>query len=119
MDAFRNVKGERIPFATIKNLNSKVVLSSMKVNIQEGQRYVIEFTWRVSGDRHIVTVQKVDGRLIFYDPQNGRVRIDALKYIGAFNLNSSIYVARVDNAIINPQLVQSHIVPVKSISSSK
>ena len=39
--------------------------------VVEGNRYTIEFSWKGRSSAHIVSIERVDGSLRLYDPQNG------------------------------------------------
>lgn len=90
-------------------LTPKKFRAFLDKTIEEGNRYTLEFTWKGRGrSGHIVHIEKVDGDLRIYDPQNGAlVTGRALtEYLGKLKYSTNVYglkiplppkVLRVDN----------------------
>lgn len=73
---------------------------------KEAGRYHIDCGWKRSRSGHIITAERLeDGTLIIYDPQNGK-KIDNFKaYAKNFSLQSGIGIVRVDNKLINTEII--------------
>ena len=69
-------------------------------------RYHIDCGWKRSRSGHIITAErKEDGTMVIYDPQNGK-KIDNFKaYAKNFSLQSGIGIVRVDNKLINTEII--------------
>lgn len=67
--------------------------------IREGNRYTIEWNWSSGTSGHIINVSKENGKLKFYDPQDGSI-MDADKFKSSVYPSirrGSIAIMRVDN----------------------
>jgi hypothetical protein len=75
--------------------------------IKEGERYNIEWTWRGERSGHIISVQRENGNLVFYDPQSSEKRdFKAFKnQCLSRAVRGSLRVMRVDNCELNPEIV--------------
>lgn len=75
--------------------------------IKEGERYNIEWAWRGERSGHIISVQRENGNLMFYDPQTSKKRdFKAFKDECLSRAErGSLRVMRVDNCELNPEIV--------------
>ena len=87
--------------------------------VEEGNRYTIEFWWKGrSSTGHIVSLERVDGELRMYDPQNGRVfrGAEVKEYLGDVKYSRTSYgmkyaegpeLLRVDNMEFNTEITDA------------
>ncbi len=92
--------------------NRKQLIAELESSISEDGRYHIDWCWntqsKYSISGHIITVEKIDGVLRYYDPQNGKVIANFYDYINNIKLDRGINLLRVDNLRVNPEYA-SHI----------
>ncbi len=92
--------------------NRKQLIAELENAIIEDGRYHIDWCWNTQSKRkitgHIITVERIDGVLRYYDPQNGKVIPNFYDYINDIQLKRGINLLRVDNLRVNPEFA-SHI----------
>lgn len=72
----------------------------------ETGRYDINFVWKGTRSGHIITVEKFqNGKFRFYDPQNGKI-VDWNNLSARISPKYGISVLRVDNLLINNDLIK-------------
>lgn len=89
--------------------NEKDLLVKLSKIIENGCRYFFECVWKkdyCEGEQygHIVTIEKKDNKIKFYDPQDSE--LDFRDYLPYIDYNAGVYILRVDNLILNPSLAK-------------
>lgn len=69
--------------------------------IKDGERYTLEFEWLSARSGHIVSVERVNGKIRVYDPQTGEIRNTKELLSKTKNLE----VLRIDNCQFNTEYV--------------
>lgn len=89
--------------------NKDQLVSLLEELIKEDGRYHIKWTWersqfgRFNGNKgHIITAERINGKLRYYDPQNGKIIENLASYTRNLDLNRGIRFLRVDNLQVNP-----------------
>ncbi|MCM1141299.1 MAG: toxin glutamine deamidase domain-containing protein [Muribaculum sp.] len=81
--------------------NRKQLISELEKTITEDGRYHIDWCWNTQSKRyvngHIITIERNDGLIRYYDPQNGKVIENFYDYIADIQLKRGIRLLRVDN----------------------
>lgn len=68
-------------------------------------RYNIDFVWKGTRSGHIITVERLEnGKFRFYDPQNGKI-VQWTDLVHKISLKYGVSVLRVDNKLINTDLI--------------
>lgn len=86
--------------------NRKQLVRELESAITEDGRYHVKWTWNNEHSGHIITVEKKDGVLQYYDPQNGKVISDFVTYIDGIQLKRGLRYLRVDNLRVNPDVAK-------------
>lgn len=85
--------------------NRKQLIAELESSIVEDGRYHIDWSWNTQSKRyipgHIITLERIDGVIRYYDPQNGKVIKNFYDYINDIKLDRGINVLRVDNLCID------------------
>lgn len=85
--------------------NRKQLIQQLESSITEDGRYHIEWSWNTQSKKcipgHIITLERIDGKIRYYDPQNGRVIADFYNYTNNIMLKRGIKVLRVDDKRID------------------
>lgn len=70
-------------------------------------RYHIDFGYKRSKSGHIITAERLsDGKIVIYDPQNGKIIANFKSYANQhFSLSSGIGILKVDNLLINTEII--------------
>ena len=88
---------------TVSNRNQ--LIQQLESSITEDGRYHIEWSWNTQSKKcipgHIITLERIDGKIRYYDPQNGRVIADFYNYTNNIMLKRGIKVLRVDDKRID------------------
>lgn len=84
--------------------NRKQLVSALEVELVDDGRYHIKWNWANEKSGHIITVERVNGKFRYYDPQTGRVIDDFVKYIDGIKLKDGLRCLRVDNLRVNPDI---------------
>lgn len=84
--------------------NRKQLVSALEVELVDDGRYHIKWNWANEKSGHIITVERVNGKFRYYDPQTGRVIDDFVKYIDGIKLKDGLRCLRVDNLRVNPSI---------------
>ncbi|MCM1439007.1 MAG: toxin glutamine deamidase domain-containing protein [Roseburia sp.] len=87
--------------------NRKQMVAELESAITEDGRYHIKWTWARGNCGHIITVERVNGKMRYYDPQNGRVIDDFVGYIDGIKTAGGIRYLRVDNLRVNPDIAKA------------
>lgn len=89
------------------------LMSLLESSINIDGRYHIKWMWerppygRFTGLKgHIITAERINGEIRYYDPQNGRVIDDLATYANNLDLKRGIQFLRVDNLQVNPELAK-------------
>lgn len=77
--------------------NRKQMLKALESDITEDGRYHIKWTWAKDKTGHIITMERTNGVMKFYDPQNGKEIDDFVGYIDGIDTKRGIRYLRVDN----------------------
>lgn len=85
--------------------NRKQLVSAFESSVTEDGRYHVKWSWKGKAG-HIITAERIDGKYRYYDPQNGRIITDFVKYIDNIKLSSGIQWLRVDNLRIDPDVAK-------------
>lgn len=92
--------------------NRRQLIKELENSIIEDGRYHIDWYWNTQSKRyikgHIITLEKSNGVIRYYDPQNGKVIDNFYDYINDIKLNRGINVLRVDSLRIDTDYA-SHI----------
>lgn len=98
--------GLYIDGTSLKTKTYTKMLKEFEELTKEIGRYHIDCGWKRSRSGHIITAERLDdGTLVIYDPQNGK-KIDNFKaYAKNFSLQSGIGIVRVDNKLINTEII--------------
>lgn len=109
--------------------NPKKFMDFMHNTLKEGERYTLEFGWKGrSNVGHIISLYIEKGKIVFYDPQSGRLykegtRVNTggkgkdiiLQYLSRLKWQRTFYghkfyttpkIMRVDNAVIEPNIAK-------------
>lgn len=86
--------------------NRKQMVAALESDITEDGRYHIKWTWARGNCGHIITVERIDGRLRYYDPQDGKVITDFVGYIDGIKTAGGIRWLRVDTLRANPDIAK-------------
>lgn len=90
----------------MKNKTYTQMLKEFQELTKEVGRYHLDWGWKRSNSGHIITAERLDdGTLVVYDPQNGKKIADFKKYAKDFSLRYGINVLRVDNKLINTNII--------------
>ena len=85
--------------------NRKQLIQQLESSITKDGRYHIEWSWNTQSKKcipgHIITLERIDGKIRYYDPQNGRVIADFYNYTNNIMLKRGIKVLRVDDKRID------------------
>lgn len=74
--------------------------------VKDGERYTVQWTWRGENSGHIISVQRENGELVFYDPQTSKKRnYTEFKEWAINRSRGQIKMLRVDNCELNPEYV--------------
>lgn len=96
------------------NIRTKTLPQTMKEFgelTKDVGRYHVDFTWKKErGEKiwtgHIITAERMaDGKLVIYDPQNGKIIDNFRKYCERVYLKFGIRCLRVDNKLINTDII--------------
>lgn len=86
------------------------LMALLESSINIDGRYHIKWMWerpqygRFTGLKgHIITAERTNGEIKYYDPQNGRVIDDLANYANNLDLKRGIQFLRVDNLRANPE----------------
>jgi hypothetical protein len=82
----------------------KQLVQAFESQINEDGRYHISWAWSNKKEGHIITLERINGVLRYYDPQNGEVIKDFVKYVDGISLKRGIEYYRVDNLMPNPDI---------------
>lgn len=84
---------------TVANRNQ--LIKELENSLTEDGRYHIDWYWNGQSRRyikgHIITLERIDGIIRYYDPQNGKIIHNFYDYINNLKMNRGIQVLRVDN----------------------
>lgn len=86
--------------------NRKQMVAALESDITEDGRYHIKWTWARGNCGHIITVERINGKMRYYDPQNGRVIDDFVGYIDGIKTAGGIRWLRVDTLRVNPDVAK-------------
>ena len=75
-----------------------------------GTQYQFGYTNKISGEGHIMVIERTNKGLIAYDPQDSSF-ITPKQLITCVDLNDQIELLRVDNLLINTEIVKSLVIP--------
>lgn len=90
----------------LKNKTYKQMLKEFEDITKEKGRYHIDCGWKRSRSGHIITAERLEtGELVIYDPQNGKKIDDFKRYAKNFSLKWGIGIVRVDNKLINTEII--------------
>lgn len=90
----------------VKTKTFKKMLDELVELTRETGRYHIDFGWKRRRSGHIITAERLeDGTLLIYDPQNGKIIQNFRAYAKDFSLQSGIGIVRVDNKLINTDII--------------
>ncbi|MCM1293213.1 MAG: toxin glutamine deamidase domain-containing protein [Bacteroides sp.] len=85
--------------------NRKQLISELESSITDDGRYHIDWYWNTQSKRyikgHIITAERINGKIRYYDPQNGQDILNFYNYIEGIKLDRGINLLRVDNLRIN------------------
>ena len=87
--------------------NRKQLVKQFESAIPEDGRYHIKWNWKDKNSGHIITVERKNGKLRYYDPQNGRVIDDFIKYIDGIDFKGGLRYLRVDDLRVNPDVAKN------------
>lgn len=96
------------------SLRTKTIAQTMKEFgelTKDVGRYHIDLTWKKQRGQkeltgHIITAERLaDGKLVIYDPQNGKIIDNFRTYCIDADLKYSIRCLRVDNKLINTEII--------------
>ena len=91
---------------SLKTKTYTKMLKEFEELTKETGRYHIDCGWKQSRSGHIITAErKADGKLVIYDPQNGKIINDFKAYSKRFSLKNGIGIVRVDNKLINTEII--------------
>lgn len=77
-------------------------------------RYHVSFAWKGRDDGHIITFERrPDGKIKWYDPQSGKCDFFDKYYYGRIRVSRGIKVLRVDNLMINADIIGKVVEPLK------
>lgn len=72
--------------------------------VQDGKRYTVEWTWKNGHSGHIISVTRENGKLKFYDPQNGKIMdFNQFQSNCLSRSKGNLKLLRVDNLEFNPE----------------
>ena len=90
----------------IKSKTYTQMLKEFQELTKEVGRYHLDWGWKRSNSGHIITAERLeDGKLVIYDPQIGKKIEDFKRYAKDFSLKYGINVLRVDNKLINTDII--------------
>ena len=83
--------------------NRKRLIQEFENSLTEDGLYNIDWSWYGQSKRyikgHIITVERIDGVLRYYNPQKGKVIDNFYDYINDIKLNLGISVFRVEISV--------------------
>ena len=85
----------------------KQLVSALEAELTDDGRYHIKWFWESGNSGHIITAERANGVLRYYDPQTGRIIKDFAGYIKKLKLATGIRYLRVDNLRANPAIVKN------------
>lgn len=102
----------------INNTTMKRCMDFADRTVKEGERYHMRVGWQGRHVGHIVCLDRINGELRMYDPQNGKITIslDKIKeYFTTYKISTrkQFYLTRVDNLEINREVVEKILKPHK------
>lgn len=109
--------------------NPKKFMDFMHNTLKEGERYTLEFSWKGrSNYGHIISLYTEKGKIVFYDPQSGRLykegtlvntggkdkdiillylsRLKWQRTVRGYKFYTTPKIMRVDNAVIEPNIAK-------------
>lgn len=104
--AWLNGQGE-IPLSDkTTSMHLPTALEQLERVTKEPGRYHVKWMWSGRRHGHIITCERFpDGSMRYYDPQNGEIIDDFAIYAEDFDLRFGIGSLRVDNLLINTDIV--------------
>lgn len=92
----------------------KEAMSDLKGATKESGRYHINFTWKDGGVGHIITFERMDnGKIKWYDPQTGKTDFFDKAYYERIKASRGIKVLRVDNLLLNTEIIDGVVEQLK------
>lgn len=89
----------------LKSKNISALTKDIIELVKEPGRYHIDFSWKSGNSGHIITLEKqTDGKIIIYDPQNGKI-VDWADISKKIKLQYGVNVLRVDNLLVNTDII--------------
>lgn len=89
----------------IKSKNLSALNKELSELVKDPGRYHIDFAWKGSNTGHIITLERFeDGKLVFYDPQNGKI-INWSNLSKKIKLQYGVNILRVDNLLVNTDII--------------
>jgi len=86
--------------------NRKQLVREFEAGLTEDGRYHVKWTWDKERSGHIITAERIDGTVRYYDPQSGKVISDFVAYLDGMKVKRGIQYLRVDNLRVNPDVAK-------------
>lgn len=97
--AYLDANGNNPSYKTPKKGERKI--DFIGKTVKDG-RYTLEFSHGKGSSGHIVSLQRINGEVVMYDPQTGDKIVDIKGYLSQ---KTSLKILRVDNCDFDPQYV--------------
>ena len=125
VDLMRNVRKAWIDPTTgtmpvklydIHNTTTKRCMDFVDNIVKEGERYHMRVGWRGRTTGHIVCLDRINGELRMFDPQDGSITISKQSMLAYFHrykisTTTTFFIYRVDNLEINKTVVEAVLKP--------
>lgn len=96
-----NLRGEECYTYEKTCSTRKDLVKQLEKELSEEGRYHIKWVWEKGNCGHIITAERIGGKVRYYDPQNGKIISNFVSYIGGISLRRGINWLRVDNLRVN------------------
>ena len=84
--------------STVKS--RKELSQLVESHVKDGERWMVAFNWEAKGTGHVICIERVEGKIRYYDPQCGKVS-DVWPNLQDVYLNTGARILRVDNLLPN------------------
>lgn len=92
----------------------KETMHDMMEAMKEPGRYHVNFKWKGVNEGHIITFERMqDGSVKWYDPQTGKSDFFDKKYYDRIHVSRGIMVLRVDNLMVNTEIIDGIVEKLK------
>ena len=89
----------------LKSKNISALTKEIIELVKEPGIYHIDFSWKSGNSGHIITLEKlVNGKIVLYDPQNGKI-VNWADISKRIKLQYGVIVLRVDNLLVNTDII--------------